>query len=56
MPYGEKKVSYHGQKRVEVLNTKSGKVFAKHSTPANAKKQENLLRAIDHGWRPTKKK
>lgn len=55
MPYKEKKVTYHGQKRVQVLNAKTGHVFAKHSTAANAKRQENLLRAIEHGWKPTGK-
>ena len=55
MPYKEKKVTYHGEKRVEVINAKTGHVYAKHATPANAKRQENLLRAIDHGWKPTGK-
>lgn len=29
---------------------------AKHTTMANAKKQQRLLNAIDHGWKPTKRK
>lgn len=36
------------------VSTPNG-VKAKSTTPANAKKQTNLLRAVDHGWKPTKK-
>ncbi len=31
-------------------------VKAKHTTEAKAKAQANLLRGIEHGWVPTKKK
>jgi len=33
-----------------------GGVKAKATTKAKAKRQANLLRAIDHGWKPTGKK
>jgi len=33
----------------------SGGVKAKHTTAAKAKRQANLLRAVEHGWRPTGK-
>jgi len=30
-----------------------GGVKAKATTPAKAQRQANLLRGIDHGWKPT---
>ncbi len=30
-------------------------VHAKKTTKAKAEKQANLLRAVEHGWKPTKK-
>jgi len=33
-----------------------GGVKAKHTTRAKAKKQERLLNAAEHGWKPTGKK
>lgn len=30
-----------------------GGVKAKHTTPAKAKAQANLLRGVEHGWMPT---
>lgn len=33
-----------------------GGVKAKATTKEKAKKQERLLNALDHGWKPTKKK
>jgi hypothetical protein len=30
-------------------------VKAKSTTPAKAKRQMNLLRGVDHGWKPTGK-
>ena len=36
--------------------THGGKVSAKHTTKAKAKRQANLLRAVAHGWKPTGKK
>ena len=32
------------------------KVHAKHTTKKKAKAQERLLRAVDHGWKPDKKR
>lgn len=37
------------------VSTPNG-VHAKHTTLANAKKQERLLNAVDHGWKPGKAK
>lgn len=37
------------------VSTPSG-VKAKRTTVAKAKKQKRLLNAIEHGWKPTKKK
>ena len=31
-------------------------VKAKHTTKKKAQKQANLLRAVEHGWKPTGKK
>jgi hypothetical protein len=36
--------------------TDAGRVTAKHTTKAKAKRQSNLLRAVAHGWKPTGKK
>jgi len=30
-----------------------GGVKAKHTTKAKAQRQANLLRAVEHGWKPT---
>jgi len=45
------KIRSVGKNRVEV-RTPEG-VKAKSTTPAKAKKQARLLRAVDHGWKPT---
>lgn len=42
----------HG-KCYSVVNTKTNKLHSRCSTLANAKKQERLLRAIEHGFHPT---
>lgn len=47
MPYKVKSV---GKGRVSVSGP-SG-VHAKSTTPAKAKRQMNLLRGVEHGWRP----
>jgi len=44
--------------RIKKLNDKyrvthGGKVSAKSTTKARAKRQANLLRAVEHGWKPT---
>lgn len=36
--------------------THGGKVSAKKTTRAKAQRQANLLRGIEHGWKPTGKK
>ncbi len=50
MPVKVKKVK--GGYRVSTPNG----VKAKKTSLAKAKKQRNLLNAIDHGWKPTKGK
>lgn len=40
-----------GKYRVSTPN----KVHARHTTRHNAKAQARLLRAVDHGWKPTHK-
>jgi hypothetical protein len=35
------------------VSTPNG-VHAKHTTKAKAKKQERLLNAVEHGWKPKK--
>ena len=34
----------------------SGGIHGRDMTRRNAEKQRNLLNAIEHGWRPTKRK
>jgi hypothetical protein len=48
MPVSTKSV---GKGKVQV-RTPNG-IKAKATTPAKAKRQERLLRAVDHGWKPT---
>lgn len=50
MPVSIKKTD--GKYRV---STPSG-VKAKSTTKEKAKAQSNLLRAVEHGWKPTKRK
>lgn len=47
---------------VKISKTKSGykvstpnMVHARHATKSNAMKQARLLRAIEHGWKPSKR-
>ena len=51
MPYGRKKVDGY-----QVKNVRTGKVHAKATTKAKARAQANLLRGVEHGWKPTGKK
>lgn len=51
MPYHI--VSMPGGK-YEVMNKESGRGHGK-TTMEKAMKQERLLRAVEHGWRPTKR-
>lgn len=52
MPYS---VRRKGSKFV-VVNTDTGKVKGTHESAAKARRQINLLRGIEHGWKPTGKK
>jgi hypothetical protein len=48
MPYHETKL-----KGGKVKVTSPHGVKAKATTPAKAKRQMNLLRGVEHGWKPT---
>ena len=39
-----------------VINTETGDVKGTHDSRAKAQLQINLLRGIEHGWKPTGKK
>lgn len=52
MPYDIQK---RGSKFV-VLNTDTGDVKGTHSSRTVAQRQINLLRGIEHGWKPTGRK
>lgn len=54
MPYQIRKV--RNKDCYTVKNTLTGKVHSKCTTRKNAEKQEKLLRAIDHGFKPTGRK
>ena len=49
MPYAIRK---RGEKWV-VINTETMDVKGTHSTETKAQLQINLLRGIEHGWKPT---
>lgn len=51
MPYAIRK---RGKKFV-VINEDTGDVKGRHSTEGKAQRQVNLLRGIEHGWKPTGK-
>lgn len=54
MPY---EIVKTGQGKGYVLNTKTGKTYSDSPIPLiNAKRQERLLRAVEHGFKPTGKK
>jgi len=53
MPIKIRKV--RGKECFQVKDIKTGKVHAKCSTRVKAEAQAKLLRAIDHGFVPTKK-
>jgi hypothetical protein len=48
MPYSIKKVNRKGCRKWSVYNSKTKRVFAKCTTKTRAKKQINLLRAIEN--------
>jgi len=52
MPY---KIRPSGNKW-KVVNTETKKVKGTHATRAKAQRQVNLLRGVEHGWKPTGKK
>jgi hypothetical protein len=52
MPYAIQKRG----KKWAVVNTETGKTKGTHSSRASAQKQINLLRGVEHGWKPTGKK
>lgn len=45
------KIKSVGKGKVQVRTP--GGVKAKSTTPAKAQRQANLLRAVEHGWKPT---
>ena len=49
MPYHEVKTDH----TTKVVNTETGKVHAKGTTAARAQAQMNLLRGVEHGFKPT---
>lgn len=54
MPY---EIVKTGQGKGYVLNTKTGKTYSDSPIPLyNATRQERLLRAVEHGFKPTGKK
>lgn len=52
MPYRLRKVGT----RYEVVNTRTGRVHAKHTTKAKAEAQLRLLRGIEHGMVPRRRR
>lgn len=36
--------------------TDKGRVTAKHTTKQKAQRQANLIRAVDHGWKPGRRR
>lgn len=51
MPYAIEKRG----KRWVVVNTETRKVKGRHGSRAGAQRQVNLLRGVEHGWKPTGK-
>ena len=49
MPYAIRK----RDSKFVVINTETGKVKGTHDTRTKAELQINLLRGIEHGWKPT---
>ncbi len=57
MPYGIVHGKYKKDKTCYgVKNKSTGHKFSKCTTKSKARRQENLLRAVEHGWHPTGKK
>jgi hypothetical protein len=53
MPYEVRK---HKDGSYEVVNTVTGAVKARHTDQAKAEKQVRLLHAVEHGWKPRRRK
>ncbi len=51
MPYSLRKVDGSWK----VVNKETGHVKGTHSSMIKAKRQMNLLRGVEHGWKPTGK-
>lgn len=51
MPYAIKK----RDEKFVVVNTDTGKAKGTHASRSGAQKQVNLLRGVEHGWKPTGK-
>lgn len=49
MPYAIRK----SDNKFKVVNTETGKTKGTHASRAKAKDQVNLLRGVEHGWKPT---
>lgn len=49
MPYAIEKTDG----KFSVVNTETGSVKSKATTKTNAQRQINLLRGLEHGWKPT---
>mgnify|MGYP001558681361 CR=1 FL=1 len=57
MPYKIERISSGKNKgKYRVVNTETGEVHAKATSESEAQRQVNLLRGVEHGWRPTGKK
>jgi len=52
MPYAIRKVGT----KFKVINTATKKVKGTHASRIAAQRQMNLLRGVEHGWRPTGRK
>jgi hypothetical protein len=52
MPYEIVQVGTY-PRRYSVVNIVTGEVHAKNTTLAKAEAQIRLLRAVEHGWKPT---
>ena len=52
MPY---KMHKRGS-QFQVVNEDTGKKYSKGTTKKKAEAQERLLRAVEHGWKPSKRR
>ena len=54
MPYKIRKLP--NKNKFRLYNTETGKIYAKGTTLENAQKQMKLLNAIDHGFKPKRRR